>query len=76
MAPACVGQPTIAEVMETPGANTSRQRPQLENDARASFELVAPTVIAEAADAGETEHASALSLPAATTYTMPSAVAR
>jgi hypothetical protein len=71
-----VGDPIIADVIDTPGANTSRQRPQLENEARASFELVAPTVIADTADAGEVLHASALLLPAAATYTMPSAVAR
>ncbi len=35
-----------AEVMFEPGAKMSRQVPKLENDARASVLVVAPTVIA------------------------------
>ena len=39
--------------------------------ARLSFESVAPTVMADDTKAGENEHASLLSLPAATTTTTP-----
>ena len=42
-----------AEVMELPGAKRSRQLPKFEYDARASVLVVAPTVIADAARAGE-----------------------
>ncbi len=42
-----------AEVMELPGAKMSRQLPKFEKEARASVLLVAPTVIAEGARAGE-----------------------
>ena len=48
-----VGVPIKADVMDVPGAKTSRHRPQLENDARASLGVDAPTVIAAGADAGE-----------------------
>ena len=41
-----VSQLLTVDVMLTPGANTSRHVPQLENEARASVELVAPTVSA------------------------------
>ena len=68
--------PIIDDVMLTPGANMSRHVPQLENDARASVEEVAPTVMAEAALEGDVVHASRLLLPAATTTVMPSATAR
>ena len=44
----------------------SRQVPKFEYDARASVLVVAPTVIAAAARAGEKLHALALELPAAT----------
>ena len=47
------GAPINAEVMDVPGANTSRQLPQLEKEARASLGDDAPTVIAAGADAGE-----------------------
>ena len=36
----------VDDVMPTPGAKMSRQVPQLENDARASAESTAPTVMA------------------------------
>src|SRR5215813_8149604 len=49
----------------------SRHVPKLENEARASVEVVAPTVIALAARAGEEPHASALLLPAATAIGTP-----
>ncbi len=42
-----------AEVMEEPGANKSRHEPLLEYDARASEDVVAPTVMAFATRAGE-----------------------
>ncbi len=45
--------PIHAEVMFWPGANRSRQPPQLEVEARASVDVVAPTVIAFGARAGE-----------------------
>ena len=37
-----VSQLLTVDVMLTPGANTSRHEPKFENDARASFEDVAP----------------------------------
>jgi hypothetical protein len=49
----------------------STQEPVLENDERWSELVVAPTVIAAADDAGEYEHASSFSFPAATTTVMP-----
>src|SRR5438093_12308433 len=55
-----------AEVMFTPGANQSTQEPKSEKLARASFESVAPTVIASVTSAGDPPQASALSFPAAT----------
>jgi hypothetical protein len=64
------------DVMETPGANTSTHEPKFEKLARTSVEPVAPTVIAEGSLAGDTPHALALLLPAATTIVMPSATAR
>jgi hypothetical protein len=42
-----------AEVMLDPGANTSTSEPKLEYDARASADVVAPTVMADGSDAGE-----------------------
>ena len=54
-----------AEVMLEPGAKMSTQVPKLENEARASVLVVAPTVIAAATRAGEVLHALALELPAA-----------
>lgn len=54
-----------------PGAKRSRHAPKLENDARASVVVVAPTVIAFAARAGEELHASALLFPAATAIGTP-----
>jgi hypothetical protein len=55
-----------SEVMPEPGANRSTQVPKFEYEARASVEVVAPTVIALGARAGDEVHASALLLPAAT----------
>ena len=46
------------DVMEETGANTSTQGPQLENDQRVSLLVVAPTVIAAGARAGDKSHAS------------------
>ena len=54
-----------AEVMLAPGANRSRHEPKFENDARASLDVVAPTVFAAATRAGEELHALAFELPAA-----------
>ena len=64
------------DVIETPGANTSTHEPKFEKPARVSAEFVAPTVMAEGSLAGDTPHALALSLPAATTIVIPSATAR
>ena len=52
----------------------SRHVPKLENDERASDDVVDPTVIAAATRAGEKLHALALSLPAATAYVTPSLI--
>jgi hypothetical protein len=48
--------------------------PRFENDARASVDVVAPTVIASETREGEPLQAFALSLPAATAYATPSAI--
>src|SRR5262245_57066743 len=64
------------EVMLWPGAKMSTHPPKLENEARASVLVVAPTVMASAARAGEVLHASLLSLPAAIAYTTPAATER
>lgn len=50
--------------------------PQLENEARLSTDVEAATVMASGALAGDRVHALEFSLPAATTYVMPSATAR
>ena len=68
--------PMNAEVMLWPGAKMSTQVPQLENDARESTDVDAATVIASGALAGDRKQAFVFSLPAATTYVMPSATAR
>src|SRR5919198_5699255 len=62
------------EVMLTPGAKMSVQVPKLENDARASVLSLALTVIASATRAGVKLQASALELPDAIAYVMPSAI--
>jgi hypothetical protein len=61
-----------ADRMLEPGAKTSRQDPKLENDERASAEVVEPTVTASGSPAGEVWQALALLFPAATTKTTPS----
>ena len=43
----------VAERIPAPGAKMSRQLPKFEKEARASVEVVAPTVIASGAEAGE-----------------------
>src|SRR5262245_58819585 len=65
-----------AEVMLSPGAKMSMQVPVLENQARESTLLVAPTVMAAAARAGEKLHASTESLPAAIAYVTPALMER
>lgn len=45
------------DVISEPGAKMSTQDPQLEYDARVSVLVVAPTVIALAAEAGDVLHA-------------------
>jgi len=71
-----LGPPTQALVIEEPGAKISRHDPKFEKLDRWSDEVVAPTVMAEAAEAGERRQASTFSLPAATTTEIPSATAR
>ena len=60
-----------AEVIEEPGAKMSTHVPKLENDERASVEVVAPVVIAFAAREGDCVQASTLLLPAATAIGTP-----
>src|SRR5690348_4676965 len=62
---------THAEVMFSPGAKMSTQLPKLENDARASVLVVAPTVMADGVLAGDTLQAFSFELPAATTSVTP-----
>jgi len=64
-----------ADVMLAPGAKMSRQVPKLEKLARASLDVVAPTVIADGSEAGEELHAFVLLLPAATAIDTPAATA-
>src|SRR3954465_4640473 len=63
-----------SDVMFSPGANQSTQEPTFENEARASFAEVAPTVMACGTSAGEGGHASGLSFPGATPEATPSAI--
>ena len=63
-----------ADLIDEPGAKTSRQEPQFENDDRPSVEVVDPTVMAVGSDAGEYEQALSDELPAATEKEMPSAI--
>ena len=65
----------VAEITSEPGARMSTHDPLLEYNARASEDVVAPTVIASGALDGEDEHAFDRSFPAATTTTMPAACA-
>eukprot|EP00966_Prymnesium_polylepis_P039065 906645-Prymnesium_polylepis.1 len=61
-----------AATMAEPGARMSIQLPTLEYDASESPEVVAPTVTASGAEAGDWVHASSLySLPAAATTETP-----
>ena len=53
------------DVMLLPGAKMSTHVPKLENEARASVMVVAPTVIAFATRAGDCVQASVLLFPAA-----------
>ena len=61
-------------MIATPGALISTQLPQFEKYAFASAIVVAPTVIAVGALAGDALHASILSLPAAATTVIPELV--
>jgi hypothetical protein len=58
-------------VISDPGALMSTQVPKLEYVARASDGVVAPTVMAFMADAGDLVHALVRSFPAATTTVIP-----
>src|SRR3954471_14860745 len=60
--------------MPSPGAYTSRHRPQLEKYAPSSYWSDAPTVIASGVLAGEKSHALRPEFPAATLYTTPEAM--
>lgn len=64
-------EPIQEERMLTPGAKISRAEPKFEKDGLASLESMAPTVMAEGAEAGETLAAFWFSLPAATTTVIP-----
>lgn len=64
-----------AEMIELPGAMMSLHGPKLLYDARVLEGVVAPTVIACSAKAGEYPHESPLELPAATTTVTPACVA-
>src|SRR3954453_6460925 len=64
------------EVMLLPGAKMSTHVPQLENEARASVLVVAPTEMAVGALPGEVLQASWFSFPAATASTTPALVMR
>ena len=66
-----VGDPNHAPVIELPGALISTQLPWFEYPDFASLIIVAPTVIALGALAGDLAQASVLSLPAAATTTTP-----
>ena len=70
----CTSLPLYADVMALPGAKMSTHVPKLENDARASVLVVAATVMACGARAGDCPHASALELPAAMAYVTPLAI--
>lgn len=60
--------------MASPGANKERQLPMFEKGAIVSLMVLAPTVMAAAAEQGLSVHASApLLLPAAATTVMPAA---
>jgi len=60
-----------AERMSWPGARISTAGPKLENSARESLMVEAPTVMAAGTRAGENLSAGADSFPAATTKGMP-----
>ena len=62
--------------MPDPGAKMSTHLPWFEKEAGVSRVVVAPTVIALGALAGERVHASVDSLPAAATTVMPAFVKR
>ncbi len=62
--------------MLEPGAKISTHLPWFENPAGASARVVAPTVIADGALAGERVHASVDSFPAAATTVTPAFVKR
>jgi hypothetical protein len=64
-----------ADIMLLPGAKMSMHDPKLEYDALASFVAVAPTVMALAAEAGDTPQASTFEFPAATATMTPPATA-
>src|SRR5437764_648479 len=67
--------PIHADVMPTPGALKSTHVPKLENDAKASLIVVAPTVSALGALLGDSLQASPALLPAATAKTTPEVMA-
>mmetsp|Transcript_5690 Transcript_5690/g.11853 ORF Transcript_5690/g.11853 Transcript_5690/m.11853 type:complete len:233 (+) Transcript_5690:545-1243(+) len=66
---------STADVIPSPGAKMSTHVPQLLKSARRSFSVLAPTVIASAADAGEVLQAFWFSFPAATTTMIPASTA-
>jgi hypothetical protein len=68
--------PIQDERIPDPGANMSTHLPWLEKMDGTSSNVVAPTVIALGADAGDLVHASVDSFPAATTTVIPAFVNR
>ncbi len=69
-----VSEECPADLMLDPGANRSRHVPKFEKDERASVDVVAPTVSASGVRPGESLHAFAFALPAASEYVTPSAI--
>ena len=67
--------PGHAERMETPGAYTSTQSPLFAQEGAESVSVVAETLIASGALAGDVSQASIPSFPAAVTTTTPALVA-
>ncbi len=63
--------PIQEEMTFWPGAKISTTEPKLEKEARASAMVLAPTVTAEGARAGDVVLASVLEFPAATATCIP-----
>jgi len=64
-----------ADKMLLPGAQMFVHAPKFENEDRASWDVVEPTVMADGMNAGENSHESSSELPPATTTTTLALVA-